>query len=62
MSRSRSRRTSALAILLIAAFALPLLSGCAAKTEDDSTIPWSRPASWEGGLPGMGGGGMGGGY
>lgn len=31
------------------------LSGCTSKTEADSTIPWSRPASWEGGIPGMGG-------
>ncbi len=30
-------------------------SGCATKTPEDSTIPWSRPASWEGGIPGMGG-------
>jgi len=32
-----------------------LLVGCTAKTEDDSTIPWSRPASWEGQMPGFGG-------
>lgn len=45
--------------LLITAFALVggsfLLTGCTTKTEQDSTIPWSRPASWEGGIPGMGG-------
>jgi ABC-type glycerol-3-phosphate transport system substrate-binding protein len=34
---------------------LALASGCATKTAEDSTIPWSRPASWEGGVPGMGG-------
>ena len=32
--------------------------GCASKTQDDSTIPWSRPATWEGGIPGMGGSSM----
>ncbi len=41
---------------------LALASGCATKQPEDSSIPWSRPASWEGGLPGMGGlGGPGGG-
>ncbi len=34
-----------------------LFTGCTSKTEADSTIPWSRPASWEGGIPGMGGAG-----
>ncbi len=41
-------------------------TGCSSKTEQDSSIPWSRPASWEGGIPGMGGmggpGGPGSGY
>lgn len=32
-----------------------LASGCATKQPEDSSIPWSRPASWEGGIPGMGG-------
>ncbi|CAM2781850.1 hypothetical protein [Rariglobus hedericola] len=45
--------------LLLTALALTgaslLLSGCTTKTEQDSSIPWSRPASWEGGIPGMGG-------
>lgn len=41
---------------------LALASGCATKQPEDSSIPWSRPASWEGGMPGMGGlGGPGGG-
>ena len=39
-----------------------LVSGCTTKTEADSTIPWSRPANWEGGIPGMGGMGGPGGY
>lgn len=49
--------------LLAAAGASLLFAGCTSKTEQDSSIPWSRPASWEGGIPGMGGiGGPGGGY
>jgi hypothetical protein len=30
------------------------LTGCTNKTEQDSSIPWSRPAGWEGQVPGMG--------
>lgn len=43
--------------LLLAAFGTLLLlaTGCATKQPEDSSIPWSRPASWEGGIPGMGG-------
>jgi len=44
--------------LLFIAFSLTagvlFLTGCT-TTEQDSSIPWSRPASWEGGVPGMGG-------
>lgn len=51
-----------IALLLLAGSSL-LLTGCTSKTEQDSSIPWSRPASWEGGIPGMGGlGSPGGGY
>lgn len=32
---------------------LSLLSGCATKTEEDSQLPWSQPAPWEGTMPGM---------
>jgi hypothetical protein len=31
-----------------------LAAGCATTAREDSTIPWSRPASWEGGIPGVG--------
>ncbi len=31
-----------------------LFSGCTSQTEADSSIPWSRPANWEGQVPGMG--------
>ena len=30
-----------------------LVNGCASKDEADS-IPWSRPQTWEGNVPGMG--------
>lgn len=53
--------------LILAALALTglittlITSGCSTKSPEDSSIPWSRPASWEGGIPGMGGmGGPGG--
>lgn len=39
---------------LASAFAF-LATGCATKQPEESSIPWSRPASWEGGIPGMGG-------
>ncbi len=42
-------------IILIAATLVALTGGCTAKQPEDSSIPWSRPASWEGGIPGMGG-------
>ena len=42
----------ALLLLALGAF----LGGCTSKTEKDSSIPWSRPADWEGQIPGMGGG------
>ena len=31
-----------------------LFTGCTSQTEADSSIPWSRPANWEGQVPGMG--------
>jgi hypothetical protein len=38
-----------------------MMQGCFTATEDDSSIPWSRPASWENSAPGMPGfGGFGG--
>jgi hypothetical protein len=39
--------------LLLAAFGA-LLAGCTTKTSKDTSIPWSRPADWEGQVPGMG--------
>ena len=31
-----------------------VFAGCTSKTAADSSIPWSRPANWEGQVPGMG--------
>lgn len=31
-----------------------LLAGCSTQTPSDSSIPWGRPAQWEGQIPGMG--------
>ncbi|MEM9159147.1 MAG: hypothetical protein AAGB46_08865 [Verrucomicrobiota bacterium] len=42
-----------LAVATLATSAI-FLSGCTADP-DESTIPWSRPKDWEGGVPGMGG-------
>ncbi|HEX9781877.1 MAG TPA: hypothetical protein VGA56_03985 [Opitutaceae bacterium] len=42
------------AILVLASTAALILSGCATRPQD-SSVPWSRPADWEGRLPGVGG-------
>ena len=31
-----------------------LAAGCSSVDKKDSSIPWSRPAGWEGQIPGMG--------
>ena len=31
-----------------------MLGACTSKTAKDTSIPWSRPADWEGTMPGMG--------
>ncbi len=43
----------ALLALALAALAIAGLSGCTSPKQD-SSIPWSRPADWEGRIPGMG--------
>jgi len=43
------------AILLIALGSL--LAGCSLDSPTDSSIPWNRPADWEGQIPGMSGSG-----
>ncbi len=40
--------------LLAAAAVLASLTGCTSPPRD-SSIPWSRPADWEGRVPGLGG-------
>ncbi len=47
-----SLRTTVI-VFLLAAFGT-LLGGCAANSPKQSSIPWSRPAGWEGQIPGMG--------
>ncbi len=39
--------------LILAALVL-LLGACSTQTPTDSSIPWGRPANWEGQIPGMG--------
>ena len=45
--------------LLLLAFGVLFLGGCSTRTPKDSSIPWSRPADWEGQVPGMSGTGTG---
>jgi hypothetical protein len=47
---SSPRKT--LFVFLLLALGLLGLSGCA-PSQQDSSIPWSRPAEWEGRIPGM---------
>jgi len=42
-------------VLLIALGSL--LAGCTMDAPSDSSIPWNRPADWEGQIPGMSGSG-----
>lgn len=39
--------------ILLGLFAL-MAAGCTSRTAQDTSIPWSRPANWEGQIPGMG--------
>jgi hypothetical protein len=41
-----------LALLLLAFGAI--FSGCSTNSPKQTSIPWSRPQSWEGQVPGMG--------
>ena len=52
-----SHKKPIVALVLLALGAM--LGGCTSKTEKDSSIPWSRPADWEGQIPGMGANGPG---
>lgn len=44
--------TQRLLLAALAASIAALVTGC--STPSDSSIPWSRPAGWEGQVPGMG--------
>jgi hypothetical protein len=48
----QSIKTLLLTALLVSIGAL--ISGCSMQTAQDSSIPWNRPADWEGQIPGMG--------
>lgn len=41
-----------LLLAVLAASIAAIVTGCSSPT--DSSIPWSRPAGWEGQVPGMG--------
>ncbi len=41
-----------LLLAVLTASIAALVTGC--STPSDSSIPWSRPAGWEGQVPGMG--------
>jgi hypothetical protein len=47
---SLSKRVLALVLFALAAF----FSGCSTNAPKQTSIPWSRPAGWEGQIPGMG--------
>lgn len=44
------KKPVSLLLLVLAA----LLAGCSLQPQKDTSIPWSRPAGWEGQIPGMG--------
>jgi len=42
-------------LLALALLALgSLFGGCSTRSQQQTAIPWSRPAGWEGQIPGMG--------
>jgi hypothetical protein len=41
-------------LVFISVLAGIIVTGCTTKTAKDTSIPWSRPADWEGQVPGMG--------
>ncbi|MDP3069090.1 MAG: hypothetical protein Q8N18_02325 [Opitutaceae bacterium] len=48
----KSLRQPLLALLLAAVGAI--VTGCSTQSPKQTSIPWSRPAGWEGQIPGMG--------
>ncbi len=47
-----SLKNSIVALLVLALGAI--LTGCSTNSPKETSIPWSRPAGWEGQIPGMG--------
>jgi hypothetical protein len=47
------KRMAVLLLIGLGAF----LAGCTTDSPSDSSIPWNRPADWEGQIPGMTGSG-----
>jgi nitrous oxide reductase accessory protein NosL len=45
-------KTRVAVLLLLAVGAI--LAGCSTENPSESSIPWNRPANWEGQVPGMG--------
>jgi hypothetical protein len=50
-------QTTRLAIIILLCLSTLGLTACFDSDVDEQNIPWGRPKSWEGGAPGMGGGG-----
>lgn len=48
--KSLSRLALGLLLLTLGIFA----GGCSTNSPKQTSIPWSRPAGWEGQIPGMG--------
>ena len=49
-----SKMTNRTFILFILLLSLLMNAGCFNANPDDQELPWSRPADWEGGVPGVG--------
>ena len=45
-------KKSVISLLLLAIGAI--VGGCSTNSPKQTSIPWSRPAGWEGQIPGMG--------
>ena len=51
----RTMKLSSRILAALFVLAAPLLfTACTSKSDQDTSIPWSRPAGWEGQIPGMG--------
>lgn len=48
--KSHLKTIVALALLTLLGISM---TGCLNKAEDESSMPWSRPASWENQVPGF---------